>query len=374
MSDVPGTPPGSSSYAKPTTGKKSDDFSPISSGYAKPTTDTAFKIMMADQVVAESLINSLFAEVQIAPVHLLQRGCDEIKLRGKKIHAMMDYHAITNLKDHVIIEMQLLKHDDFDERALFYATSTYANQQFEKKQKWYSQIKKVYAIQFMDYATDAPGCLRYYETKDRFSDRVISGINLIQVELSKTEHIKFPIQQQLEPLEWWYYLMKYADRFTVEEIRRCRTLGMPDGIVKALKHLAFDGWDPNRKETYTKEVKKVATYYKVLEEQKQAGHRAGLLEGRQTGLLEGRQTGLLEGIKRGRVEGQVKGLINEFLAHGNLSFLSIKSTGKKSLPLEFIYEVWRQQEKLWCGMEEIFKGKSVDDFIKVLRQNDILKE
>ena len=62
----------------------------------------------------------------------------------------MDLHVISAQKTHYIIEMQAKRHVMFDERALFYACSTFARQLSERDlsaENWYLNLKPVIALQ-----------------------------------------------------------------------------------------------------------------------------------------------------------------------------------------------------------------------------------
>jgi hypothetical protein len=104
--------------------------------YARATTDTAFTIMMSDAGIAQAFVNSVFADVgqiagvRIDPVRMNSVGEVRVGLRGTRGHATMDYHRITSEDDHVIVEMQVMRHDRFEHRSLFYGASTLANQKF----------------------------------------------------------------------------------------------------------------------------------------------------------------------------------------------------------------------------------------------------
>jgi hypothetical protein len=110
--------------------------------------------------------------------------------------------------------MQMIRYYNFDKRVLFYAASTFANQEFEGDE-WAPQIKDVYAIQFVDYFTQGSSSIKYYEMINKLSLKVkqdgkllpyekIPDIYLIQVELKGEgiRDIKFLVQGELTELEW----------------------------------------------------------------------------------------------------------------------------------------------------------------------------
>jgi hypothetical protein len=104
-------------------------------GFVRATTDTTFKIMMSDDCVAAALIGDIFRDMKVmdmsTAIQIFGKGETKISLQEKRSNAIMDYHAIIGNRNHVIIEMKIIRHDNFDKRLLFYAASTFANQEFE---------------------------------------------------------------------------------------------------------------------------------------------------------------------------------------------------------------------------------------------------
>jgi predicted transposase/invertase (TIGR01784 family) len=327
--------------------------------FIRATSDVGFKIMMSDPQIAESLVNELFKSINLAPVRLADQGRLEVPLQGHGSFATMDYHAITANREHIIIEMQMIRHDNFDKRVLFYAASTFANQEFEGGE-WAPQIKDVYAIQFVDYFTQGSSPVKHYEMINKFSLKIdkdgqllpleaIRGIHLIQVELKGEgiRDIKFPVEDRLTDLEWWYYIIKYADQFDANEIERCKTLGLPERMEQALHQLEYGGLDPKKREEYTTEVKDIDTYDDELK-------RAELL-------------GRLEGELKGKLEG----LFNGFIDFNRISpsmAEAIKTT-QRLLPRNLVQEIGDQYIK-----ERKISQEQLKHFIELLAKNGILSD
>jgi hypothetical protein len=323
--------------------------------FIKATSDVGFKAMLSDPEIAESLINELFKSIHLAPIRIAKQGRLEIPLQGHGTFAAMDYHAITTKREHIIIEMQMIRHDNFDKRVLFYAASTFANQEFEGGE-WAPQIKDVYAIQFVDYFTQGSSPIKYYEMINKLSLKIgpdgeffpyetIPGLHLIQVELKGEgiRDIKFPVQGELTELEWWWYIIKYADQFDSDEIERCKKLGLPECMEQALRQLEYVGLDPKKREAYTTEVNEVDTYDDELK-------RIAL---------------------EGELEGELKGLLDGFIDFQKISPTAakrIKDTGKL-LPRDLVEEI---------GSRYIDEGKisqeQLESFIELLGENEILAD
>ncbi|MDR1367018.1 MAG: Rpn family recombination-promoting nuclease/putative transposase [Puniceicoccales bacterium] len=248
--------------------------------FIRATSDVGFKIIMSDPRIAEALINELFEHIHIASVSITSPGKLKVPLHGRGPLATIEHHAIMENQEHIIIEMQMIRHDSFDRRTLFYAASAFARQEVEGDE-WASRIRKiksVYSIQFVDYFTHGGIPIKCYEMVNKFSPEpnaneellpleTLPGIHMIQVELKGEgiRDLKFPASGKLSNLEWWYYMIKYSDQFDADEIKRCRGLGMPECIAQALEKLEYSSLDPQKQAEYVTEVKNIDTNNKELE-------------------------------------------------------------------------------------------------------------
>ncbi|MDR1366408.1 MAG: Rpn family recombination-promoting nuclease/putative transposase, partial [Puniceicoccales bacterium] len=226
--------------------------------YASPIVDVAFRHIMSSEEIAMSLINSVVPDFRDNPVTEIKKAFDRVSLSSKK-DAFMDFHATTDRKDKVIVEMQAKRHAMFDERALYYAAYTYSHQLSEeilKRHDWHENLRPVYAIQFLDYDTqrirgiqskeweedlDRPFIdemqahpmgrdefMKHYIMTDENSGQAIRrGIHLIQIELPRATNIKalsprgdsfIERSEDFSPSDWWYCILKHAEEFDVEGI------------------------------------------------------------------------------------------------------------------------------------------------------------
>ncbi|MDR1435014.1 MAG: Rpn family recombination-promoting nuclease/putative transposase [Puniceicoccales bacterium] len=321
--------------------------------FIRATSDVGFKRMLSDPDTAETLINELLGHVGVAPVTIAtNQERLEIPLRGYNSFASMDYHAISERREHIIVDMQVIHHTNFDKRVLFYAASTFANQEFEGGQ-WAPQIKDVYAIQFVDYSTNGDSALKYYEMINKFSLKAgqngqllpyetVKGIHLIQVELKGKGigELKFPVERKLSDLEWWYYIIKYSDRFDGGEIGRCRDLGMPMRMEQVLRQLEYIGLDPKKREEYVKEEEEVDGYGDELK-------RVEL---------------------RGQLQGIMQGIMRNFAKDREIGDDEIEGIEKNSLDESFVREVWKQM-----SMSNVPNAKNVNDLILFLRDKGLME-
>ncbi|MDR2806791.1 MAG: Rpn family recombination-promoting nuclease/putative transposase [Puniceicoccales bacterium] len=326
--------------------------------FAKATSDVGFKLMISDDKVATSLINCVLQDVgvdRITPLRIVAKGDPKAPLRGLNVNAMMDYHAITADGRHVVIEMQMVRQDSFDRRALFYAASAFVNQVFlkeenvEKDGQWHFHIKDIYTIQFLDLDCPRHGknFKTYYCMMDEFSSQKIDGIHMIQIALKGIQNIEFPTQTPLTPINWWYYVIRYAHRFTESELERCRALGMPEEAEVALEHLKFEDWGATDRSAYEQEITEPNAYDLALERQ--------------------REEGLQEGLQKGEIAGQLKNLIERFIYNENMD-RSLQSIPKHSLTKQAVKEIWDQ----YAGEQKIPQDKTLKNFIELLQQSKVL--
>ncbi|MDR1590719.1 MAG: Rpn family recombination-promoting nuclease/putative transposase, partial [Puniceicoccales bacterium] len=82
---------------------------PLREVFANPVVDAAFRHIMSNEEIAMSLINSVVPDFKDNPVTEIKKASDKIAVSSKR-DAFMDFHATTDKKDKVIIEMQAKRH------------------------------------------------------------------------------------------------------------------------------------------------------------------------------------------------------------------------------------------------------------------------
>jgi hypothetical protein len=185
---------------------------------------------------------------------------------------------------------------------------------------------------------------------DVFSQEMLNGIHVIQIELKNIQHVQFPLSNNqsgsLQPVDWWYYIMKYSDKFNDEEIERCRELGMPDKIATALENLKKQRWSDKEWVDYVIALDEVPTFKEEKKRSKEKGERKGQL----INLMRAWDT-------------------DERLPQFLLSPIknAISNSGELLKPM-FVQKVF---EKL---QDEISSDKTHEGFINALMDNDISLE
>jgi hypothetical protein len=132
--------------------------------------------------------------------------------------------------------------------------------------------RDVYVIQIVAYdsreASKEAGLEQHFEDDDAaISVENIDGIHLIQIELRRIG-MSFPVAAEVAlgwtKLEWWCYLLKFSGQFSEEEIKRCRGLGIPDGVISGLAQLRRRFWSQRQRTRYLPEVNAIGPTFEAL--------------------------------------------------------------------------------------------------------------
>jgi hypothetical protein len=378
--------------------------------FANPIVDVAFRHIMSNKKIAKSLINSIVPDFKNNPVTKITKAFDKVPLSPKK-DAFMDFHAKTQGRNSVIIEMQARRHTMFDERALYYAAYTYSHQLSEEilpEPDWYKGLKPVYAIQFLDYDTQRirgiqpregeedldqlflqevkahpmpeDAFMKYYVMVDQFSSQKVKrGIHLIQIELPRVTRIRGLSPRQEDFVEksegfslsdWWYCVLKHAEEFDIAglgneyEDRSGQFDRMPKPVYNAFKMLRREAWGSKLRDSYNREASEMGVYSTAI-----AVERA-----------EGREEGREEGRQEGEMKGQMKGFIEQFILLGKLGPKSLQRIKRNQPDEDWIDAIWNERETEMAELEsgeeeeEVPEGRTFDDFIAYLRAEGVIRK
>lgn len=135
----------------------SEPLEPSAKRYAIATTDTAFKHLLSPEAgnfdVLRSFLQTFVPAFNDDPITTIQPmpvAIPALRERGEK-QTFMDLYVKTP-RTHYIIEMQAKRHVMFDERALFYACSTYSKQlpqdRLVRGTPWYCELNLLSLFRF----------------------------------------------------------------------------------------------------------------------------------------------------------------------------------------------------------------------------------
>ncbi len=343
----------------------------IKENYASPKTDTGFKHLFsrdAPTSLAISFLNAVVPEFATTPVQSLEELSEALPLLRRKgeRQAFMDYHVRTADGKHIVVEMQVKRHVAFDERALFYAASTYS-QQISKKtlgnKGWYEGLHPVYAVQIIDYDTNrVKGItadiddllvdrvkahpmqegefIKHYKMTDQRSGQTIDHLQMIQLELPRIQQQLFSSKRSeykhFTEFQWWMSLFVHSDKYTKKRVKR-RWKDMPASIKEAFKRLDMSQWESDLKEAYVADVKDLNAYRAVIEAERAA------------------ERSIIEATHKRKAEAEKKETVTKMIADG-LPKKKIKEyTGMK------IREIKRMKKELKDASKRADESASSED-------------
>ena len=289
--------------------------------YADPTTDTGFKHLLSPAIeenkeIIKSFLNTFvpaFAHDAVKDVQEASVAVPPLP-KGKIKQTFMDMHVISQSGCHYVIEMQVYRHINFDERALYYAASAYAQQLPEKEFQdpmWYRNLKPTIAVQVLGYDTNRSlgikdkisdslierarnnplpegHFMKHYLMTDKHSGQEIKHLQMIQIELPRARHNAFPPQKDFNLTDWWLSIFKFAPQYTQEAIRDFEQQGivMPPVIAQALERLYFPKWNPQEIHEYKSDTIEKEKYAVEFASERAEGKEEGKEEGRAEGKAE----------------------------------------------------------------------------------------
>jgi predicted transposase/invertase (TIGR01784 family) len=278
-------------------------------GEGKPLSimkDTVFKaVLTADSEDSREALRLLLSSCTHRPVSSVQILNNEILpeyLSGKTVR--LDVHVVFNDGEAADLEMQIDKSgDDLKARSSLYAARLLSTQ--AKKGKFYSEIKRVYQIFFLNcvlFPQSAKIPRRYFIIEETEHDKLNESMEIIFYEMPKLEKeakAYFEDKGNLGKLPAeakWCMFFKYRQEEgmapLIEEL--CRE---EEGIMRVERVL-------------TKMSRDYETWARVLYREKaEMDYYAGIAYARHEGKLEGKIEGKLEGKAEGKIEGRLEGKI-----------------------------------------------------------------
>ena len=329
---------------------------PFGEEFAIATTDTAFKHMLSlsvnnDQTVMRSFLNSFVPEFKDDPVTTILEewpsSIPSLKKKGEK-QTFMDLHVATRSGIHYIIEMQVQRHEQFDERCLFYACSTYSKQLSAREleqNNLYRLLRPTIAIQVLNFDTNRAKGIKGIKGRDgeelidtlveraqknplplgeyikdyamtcKNSGQVINDLRMIQVELPRSPAV-FPPKASFTEIDWWLSLLRYSEKYTHETLTILEQQGVviPAAIHAAFSRLDYSEWDATLQGEYKDDVQDRENFKTTLliehEEGKAKGIEIGKVEGIEIGKSEERRSMISKLIGKGKTDIEIMDMLD----------------------------------------------------------------
>lgn len=268
----------------------------------RPWVDFAFRKIFGkfgNEICLISLLNSILDLPYSIRTVQFQNPFSLKDFRDDKL-VCVDVKATDDSGRTFVVEIQIVVHESFAKRALFYACTAYTDQLREGQ--GYGELKATYSVcLLMRKLWDDQQLHHHYRLVERTTGRVMEeSVEIHTVELSKYNGSSKTVRNASE-LEQWCYWFNNADGHSEDELQEL----LPGlAFLRATSELQKIHEITEEKNMYDSREKALLDYQSSLIDARNEARAQGLEEGRQ----EGRQEGWKEGLEEGRKEGQEEGV------------------------------------------------------------------
>jgi hypothetical protein len=229
--------------------------------YASAIMDASFRLMMSDEAVALSFINSILRQAHKDFPPIVHVSLTEIEARFREHgRPALDFIARTAAGKHVEIEVKPRVETRFDTVATARTSAVWS-----RGGVWSEDLKDLYLLRIVDgdpwEGSNFTNCI-FMSSADGtpLLNSAVEGFIGVDIRLRNTA-IAFPVADGVghgwNAFQWWYYLLNFSDQFTDEEIVRCERLGMPAEAAAGARRLKRSLWRREIEDSYRNEVEGV---------------------------------------------------------------------------------------------------------------------
>jgi len=292
-----------------------------------PLTDNyVFRAVLGkDTIMLLDLLNSFpqfkkekkIKEIKILPTEILGT-------KKSNKDTILDIHAEDVSGNIFLIEMQTASHKGFSQRILYNWAKLYSNSL--KKGKDYTELPKVYSINFLNFSIvkEYKDYIYNFEIRSKKYPKIslTEDLEIIIVELPKLQK-NFAELENL--LEYWIYFIRDTNK--LEEIEMKTISKKSNGLNRAVKELKYISLDKESRKLHEARLRAERKFQKTIYEK---GKEDGLAEG----IEKGKQEGLSEGIEKEKNDIALTMLsrnieIDFIMEVTGLSLIQIKNLQKK---------------------------------------------
>ncbi|MDE6669767.1 MAG: Rpn family recombination-promoting nuclease/putative transposase [Muribaculaceae bacterium] len=278
--------------------------------FFNPFTDTGFKIVFGkekDKIILISFLNALLeGRPFYEPITDVRYGDKEVpRDRDCARTAINDIHCITQSGRHIILEMQLEPHDNFEDRMICYSCRAVTEQM--RRRQWDFSIESVYSICFTNFllpSADRRLVLdRAYcdlDTREPVSDRQ----RYLYIQLPAFEYTN--IDECTTELERWIYSLKH-----MPEMREIPFAARDEAFRRLQQVGQIESLSPEERRQYDIDQKQLSILYSIETSRLREGIKIGEERGRKIGEEHGKKLQLYETVTKLRT----KGITDEMIAN-----------------------------------------------------------
>ena len=260
--------------------------------------DIIFKIVFGSQQNERCLLSLINALLGLSgPEEILEltiRNPTLDKVYAIQRNAILDIRALDGLGQHYNVEIQVRPETDYIHRSLFYLSRMYG-QQLESGDD-YAALRRCVGISILDFhlfdhTPDLHSTFHFYDVVHQH--RLTNFLEIHYIELSKFQQ-KLPNELKSQ-FEKWLYLLKFGERFRLDDEPIPKELQEEEGIVMAI--------DSMRKAYATDEVKEMLEMRLKAQWDYNSRLASDLAEARAEGEAKGKAEERLELAKKLKARG-----------------------------------------------------------------------
>lgn len=270
--------------------------------YYDPRYDTTFKKVFLHPDLLISFLNALLPladDEQVESIEYLTPEMLPPTPDGK--FSIVDVNCKDQKGRQFIVEMQMVWSEEFKTRVLFNASKAYVNQ-LEKGQE-FKLLKPVYSLNLVNgiFEKDLPE-KEYYHfyqlVHERHSDKVIEGLHILFVELSKFNPTDWKEQKRMKTL--WLRFLTEINPSTKEAPKEL----LADPVIgKAVSLMEESAMTDTERYLYEKNLDNIRVEKSIVGEAWEKGMRQGMAQGMVQGMAQGKAEAILQVAKNMKTAG-----------------------------------------------------------------------
>jgi predicted transposase/invertase (TIGR01784 family) len=255
--------------------------------WLSPLADPVFKRIFGQE--KEILMELINAFIQIdEPVIDIEHVSQELLPDGPSgKNSIVDVRCFDSKQRQFIVEIQIIRHESFLKRVLYYASKIYGRQLPKGRQ--YKELKPVYVLSILDHSFDLSTNLwlhSYSIINEIDLNKKLGGIHLVFLELEKCKNLGNFTMQRIQ--DRWIAFLTEPEKFLAMSKH---ALHEYPNLVKAVELLDESNYTQGQLIAYDKYMDSIITWNSTMIE----SYDNGFEEGIEKGIEKGRQDGINEG-------------------------------------------------------------------------------
>ena len=183
--------------------------------YIDPLTDFGFKRLFGDKELMMNFLNAVL-DIKDSIIDLHYGNTVKTGLSKDDRTTIFDLYCTTSKDEHIIVEMQTIRHDYYRDRALYYA-SRLIQEQAKRGKEWDFKLFPVYSVNILNFRLDKKIKTKHYASYIQLIDKdthqlFYDKLTFVYLELPRFRFTKTKEDDVMNDAEQWMYALKYLSR------------------------------------------------------------------------------------------------------------------------------------------------------------------